>query len=244
MATATRSRRPKPTHLGTQGQVTIVSSNLTTVVPADAYTMAGFRQWATRSDFPRGVRVTYDRGAIGLDMSNEELQTHNKVKCEILRVFLNLNREEDQGELYGDGALVTHVQAEVSNNPDGVFVSWSTLDAGRVQLVPREGQAGQFIEVEGTPDWVLEVVSLSSVQKDTKQLRDAYHRAGIPEYWPVDARGESLSFQILHRRSKGYVAAPVRDGWQRSRVFGREFRLERTLGRRGLPRYTLHVRED
>jgi Uma2 family endonuclease len=37
------------------------------------------------------------------------------------------------------------------------------------------------MELEGTPDWVLEVVSQSSVAKDTKWLRESYHKAGIPE---------------------------------------------------------------
>src|SRR5256885_8764701 len=47
-----------------------------------------------------------------------------------------------------------------------------------------------YLELEGTPDMVLEVVSESSVQKDTKRLRQLYWQAGIREYWLVDARRE------------------------------------------------------
>ena len=67
------------------------------------------------------------------------------------------------------------------------------------------------------------------------------HRAGIPEYWLVDARGSEIAFQILNRRKTGYAAARVVDGWRRSRVFGRSFRLVRTAVRLGLWEYTLEV---
>ena len=73
---------------------------------------------------------------------------------------------------------------------------------------------------------------------------DAYHRAGIPEYWIIDARGEEIDFHILHRRKSGYASAPARGGWQRSRVFGRSFRLDRKLDEFGLWEYTLHVKDD
>jgi Uma2 family endonuclease len=93
---------------------------------------------------------------------------------------------------------------------------------------------------------VLEVISESSVTKDKTRLREAYHKAGIPEYWLIDARDDKkLSFQILIRRKNGYAAAtPDADGWQRSKVFGRAFRLDRVLDEFGLWDYTLHVRDD
>jgi Uma2 family endonuclease len=99
-----------------------------------------------------------------------------------------------------------------------------TLDSCRVQLLP--------LPID-SPDWVLEIVSNSSVAKDTRDLRQAYHRARIREYWLVDARGEDIHFQILHWRKTGYVAAPREAGWQRSRVFARWFQLTRCRDRRG-----------
>ncbi len=76
------------------------------------------------------------------------------------------------------------------------------------------------------------------------QLREAYHRAGVPEYWLVDARSEEIPFQILYRRKRGYVAAPVPGGWQASRVFGRSFRMRRRRDESGLWEYTLEVRAE
>jgi Uma2 family endonuclease len=227
-----------------RGGVSVITDRYNLDIPASAFSIAGFRAWATADDFPERVRVTFINGEIILDMSNEELETHNTVRAEFTRVLATMNHEHDQGEFYTAGVLVSNEAAEVSNNPDAVFLTWQTLEGGRATLVPREGMAEQYIEVEGTPDWVLEVVSDSSVQKDTRRLREAYHRAGIPEYWLVDARGEEIAFQVLQSRRSGYAAAPSRDGWQRSRVFARSFRLERTRGRGGFWRYTLHVRAE
>lgn len=75
-------------------------------------------------------------------------------------------------------------------------------------------------------------------------FRAAYHRARIPEYWLVDARGESINFQILRWHEDGYRPAPKRRGWQRSRVFGCSFRLVRKRDELGLWEYTLQTRAE
>lgn len=59
---------------------------------------------------------------------------------------------------------------------------------------------------------MVEIVSDSSVQKDTQRLPSAWFAVGLQEYWLADARGESLLF-TTHRRGE--------------EVFGRRFRLER-----------------
>jgi Uma2 family endonuclease len=221
-----------------------VSDRYHLTVPPSAFTLSGFRAWVKADHFPERVRVTFLDGEIYLDMSNEELETHVAVKGEIARVLSTLVRNAKLGKYYGDGVLVTNEAAKVSNNPDALFLSWETIETKRVQLIPRERKEGQYTEMEGTPDWVLEVVSDSSVRKDTRRLREAYHHAGIPEYWLIDARGEEIVFQILHRRKNRYAAAPNRQGWQRSQVFGRSFRLVRERDRAGMWEYTLEARAD
>ena len=232
-------RKPRPPAVEQNGSA---AGRLDVRVPPGATTLDGFRDWALSDDFPENLRATFIGGELFLDMSNEEYQTHILVKGEICRVLMNLCREQQAGQFYADGGLLTNERASVSNNPDSSFVSWESLESGRVQFVPRKGVGGQLIEMVGTPDWVLEVVSDSSVEKDTQRLRQAYHRAGIPEYWLVDARGDEIVFQILRRRKKGYAAAPVKDGWQRSAVFGRSFRLVRERQRLGMWQYTLEVK--
>jgi heat-inducible transcriptional repressor len=54
---------------------------------------------------------------------------------------------------------------------------------------------------------VLEVVSPSSVVKDTEWLMSRYHEAGVREYWLIDARGEGdPAFTIYRRAAKEFVA--------------------------------------
>lgn len=226
------------------GTVTIVTDRVRFSVPPGVHRHDEFRRWATRDDFPPNVRVFFNQGELILDVSNEELETHVKVKGEIARVLLNLIQATDIGEYYSDGALLTNEHAELSYNPDGTFVRWETFDNATVHLVPREGAAGQFIEIVGTPDMVLEVVSRSSVKKDTVDLREAYHRAGVPEYWLIDGRGDGIALDILQRRKTRYSRTARADDWQWSNAFGRWFRLERTRGRREHWRYTLHIRDE
>ncbi|GEM_PF-601691 len=208
-------------------------------IPRSAHTLAGFREWVLSDEFPEKLPVTFIRGEVYLDMSKEAIRTHAAVKTPVAGTLFNLNQEIDFGDFYINGVLVTNVPAQVSNNPDMVAVFWESLEAGRVRYVTKKVHE---MEIEGSPDWILEIVSTSSVVKDLQQLRQAYHEAGIREYWLIDARGDEIMFQILHWRKTGYAASPSDDGWLRSRVFGREFRLIRKRDRRGAWKYELQVR--
>ena len=208
-------------------------------IPLEAHTLTGFRLWVLADDFPEKVRVTFLRGEVYLDMSKEEIRTHAAVKTAVAGPLYNLNEAADFGDLYINGVLVTNESAQVSNNPDMVAVFWDSLDRGRVSYGAR---GARELEIIGSPDWILEIISDSSVTKDTQLLRQAYHQAGVREYWLIDARGADLVFQILHWRKTGYVAASPRKGWLRSRVFGRRFQLTRQKDRRGAWKYLLSVR--
>ena len=124
-------------------------------------------------------------------------------------------------------------------NPDLTFLSWATLGSDRIRLI--EGKDGRIVEIQGTPDMVLEIVSKSSEYKDAVLLRKAYWEAGIREYWLVDARRE-LRFDILRHSARRYVATRKQDGWLKSAVFGKGFRLKAATIKQGQPDYTLHVR--
>jgi hypothetical protein len=244
MATVPARERRRPAPLRQPGRIVIVTDRFHFTVPASAQTHAGFRAWVTSGGCPERVRCAFLAGEVILDLSNEELETQVAVKGEITCVLARLVRDQKLGKFYGDGVLFSNVQARMSNNPYAVFLSRNALQSGLVTFVPTKGAGHQPIELSGTPDWVLEVVSRSSVSKDTQRLRAAYHRAGIPEFWLIDARGEEIAFHVLHHRKSGYVTAPVKDGWQRSRVFGRWFRLERARDEFDLWEYTLYVRDE
>jgi Uma2 family endonuclease len=95
-----------------------------------------------------------------------------------------------------------------------------------VKLIPTK-EEDDFIELQGTPDGILEIVSPSSVDKDTNKLMVRYHQAGIAEYWLIDARGDHLSFEIFYYTPEGYQATEETSGWRFSKVFGKKFRLTR-----------------
>lgn len=205
-------------------------------IPPQAHTLSGFRRWVQSDDVPEKLRVTFLRGEVYLDMSKEDIRSHAAVKTAVSGTLFNVNQEIDFGDLYINGVLITNVAASVSNNPDAVAVFWESLEKNRVRYIERKQRE---LEIEGSPDWVLEIVSDSSEYKDNHLLRHAYHRAGIREYWIIDARGEDIQFTVLHWRKNSYVAASIKDGWIRSRVFGRNFRLTRERDRRGAWKYTL-----
>jgi Uma2 family endonuclease len=219
-----------------------VDERLQISVPPEAHTLNGFRAWAASPSFPENGSISLIEGELLIDRSPERMGSHNKAKAHIAAVLGIFVDEQDLGDFYIDGAWLTHDGAELSTEPDAVFVRNETWDSGQVQIVPRpEGDDG--IELRGTPDWVLEVVSPTSVRKDTQLLVASYHRAGIPEYWLIDARNEPIQFAIFVREKTGYRVSPSQDGWVTSPVFARQFRLE--CERRGVGRwrYKLHVRE-
>ena len=233
-------------YIGDASQITIESSQNTLCVPASAVaSQNGFRTWITSNEAPRTGRYSYIDHQVLIDMSPEEIETHNKLKTEITRVVANLNQERDIGELYSDRVLFTNVAAGLSTEPDASLVLWQTMESGRIKLTRLKNRLGRrYKEIRGTADWVLEILSSWYVKKDTEKNRKAYHRAKVPEFWLVDALGDEIVFQILLWRKRGYVAVTPKDGWHRSRIFGCSFRLDRTPNRMGLWRYRLHVRDS
>jgi Uma2 family endonuclease len=108
-------------------------------------------------------------------------------------------------------------------------------DKSRVRLIPKaSGEPDRYVEVEGGPDLVVEIVSDSSEQKDTRRLLQAYFKAGVRELWLIDARGPELLFQIQRRGADAFVATEADTrGSQPSEVLSAAYRLERTRHARG-----------
>ncbi len=214
--------------------------DLPVTVPSRAMTLDGFRTWATSDDFPESGRISFINNGVILDMSPENAYLHSTAKAEISRVISTEIRDRDLGVFYPDRVLLTNEAAGLSTEPDAMFASWATLESKRLVGIPPQDSEGAK-EMLGTPDWVLEVVSPSSIKKDTQLLREAYHKAGIPEYWLVNALRKDLQFDVLVWKAKGYEPAKPKAGWRRSPVFGRRFKLTRERNRIGDWGYTLHV---
>ncbi|HZV05202.1 MAG TPA: Uma2 family endonuclease [Gemmataceae bacterium] len=219
--------------------VTIVIESDEVNIPEWVTDLNSFRRWADSEDFPETGRICYLNGEVWVDMSKEQIFTHIDVKSEIVAVLRPLVKTERMGVLLGDDVFLSNVDVNFAVVPDAVFVS-NAARQDRVRLL--EGRKRGYVEMEGSPDMVLEVVSDSSVHKDTQQLRRCYWEAGIREYWLIDARKEPLVFDILRHTPKGYRASPKKDGWIKSNSFGKSFRLTQATNESGDPEYTLDVR--
>ncbi len=202
-----------------------------------------FRFWALSDEFPKRGRIDYLDGTIEVDMSSEDFYSHGTLKTEIVAGLHRRVKRAGLGQLLTDSTRVSCPDGHLSVEPDVVFISDEALDSGRVRLVPKaSGEPDRFVEVEGPPDLIVEIVSDASVRKDTERLPGAYFRAGVGEYWLADARGEELLFRIHHRGGEGFIAAPEdTEGFQRSAVLDRCYRLDR--GRDPKGRITFDLRE-
>ena len=210
-------------------------------IPHSVVDLESFRAWAKSEEFPERGRYSFINGELWVDLMPEQLFTHNGVKVEFARVLHTLMRTTRRGRFFGDGILVTNVEAGLSTEPDGTVVLFESLKLGRSRLIELSSGDG-YVEVDGAPDIALEIVSASSVRKDTVVLRELYWKAGIPEYWLVDVRGAGPKFDILARGRRGYGAARKQSGWVKSHVLGKLFRLTGGHDATGNPEYTLIVR--
>jgi Uma2 family endonuclease len=206
--------------------------------------LAEFRAWALSDDFPQRGRIDYIGGRIEVDMSPENVFFHGSVKTEVVGALAAIVKSAG-GYLFSDCTRVSSPDADLSAEPDIVYLSDDALDGGRVRLVPSaSGEPDSFVELEGAPDLVVEIVSDSSVAKDTKRLPPAYWRAGIAEYWLIDVRGERLVFRIHAGGTDGYEPMLMdADGFQRSEAFDCRFRLDRRRNARGRWVFDLQSRE-
>jgi Uma2 family endonuclease len=213
-------------------------------VPAASHTLGGFRQWVHSGRFPERGRIDFLAGDVEVDMSPEDLFTHSSPKTEIAALLHRLVVEPDLGSVFIDRGRVTSLVADLSAEPDAVVLLWSSLEDGRARLVPAATEKpGRFVEIEGAPDLVVEIVSDSSKGKDLRRLPPLYARAGIPELWLVDARGEDLSFTV-HALAGGSYQPQRADpeGWIASPTLGTSLRFTREPGRFHSWRYRLEHR--
>ncbi len=74
------------------------------------------------------------------------------------------------------------------------------------ERLPRPPKDAQAV-VEVRPDWVAEIISPTNAGNNLLKKRRVYHRHGVPHYWIVDPRDESLT--VLRWTSEGYLEVLV-----------------------------------
>jgi Uma2 family endonuclease len=213
-------------------------------IPAGISDIESFRAWVKSDSFPERGRIDWVAGRLEVDMSPEDLNTHGTPKSAISAQLVNSIQETDRGVVFIDRARLSCPVADLSVEPDVLVLLMETVEGGRARLVPKaSGEEGRYIEIEGTADLVVECISDASTQKDRRRLRERYHRAGVREYWLVDARGERVDFEVLLYRAAEYESStPDPEGFLQSEVLGRGVRLIRRRQQAGLVVFRLEVR--
>jgi Uma2 family endonuclease len=209
------------------------------VIPPWVDDLASFRVWRLSADAPTTGDLAYLGSDIWVDLSIEEFLTHNQVKAAFDFAINGIVLAAASGRYVPDRMLLTNEAADLSTEPDGLFFAWETVRNGRLRLLEKADHG--IVELEGTPDMVLEIVSKNSVRKDTVVLRELYWKAGVPEYWLIDVRDGALSFEILSHAADGYVSTVAENRWMRSNAFGRKFQLERRSDPLGHPQFIVLV---
>jgi Uma2 family endonuclease len=213
-------------------------------IPLEIRSFERFRRWAVSKEFPGQGRFDYLNGRIEVDMSPEDLFCHGSPKSEIAGVVQPRVKRMKLGHLFIDRARVSFPSIELSVEPDLVLVCHEAISSGRVKLVRKAGSPkGRYIELQGAVDLIVEIVSDSSLVKDTRRLPKAYYQAGVREFWLVDARGEEVLFFIYRRGKSGYRRVrPDADGFQRSEVLDCSYRFHREEDSAGFWVYELQER--
>lgn len=201
-------------------------------IPPDAGTLEGFRRWSSSDSFPEKGRIDFLDGELEVDLSPEDIYLHGGAKTALAAALYDRVVKSDRGAVYVDCTRVVSVTARLSVEPDVLAVLWESIETGRVREVPAASRReGRFIEFEGAPDLVVEVVSDSSERKDRRRLPPLYALAGVPELWQVDPRGPRGPYADLgihHLGLTGYEPSPVdAGGWCASRFLGARCRLLR-----------------
>jgi Uma2 family endonuclease len=210
-------------------------------IPGWVSNFKSFRRWFQSGEFPETGRICFINNDIWVDLSVEELFSHNQVWFEIGRVLGTLMKQTKYGLFVPEGMRYSHLQSNLSTEPDGMVISNEALDKGRVKLVG--GEKGEQTEVIGSPEIVIEVVSRSSEVKDNEWAMAAYFDADIQEYWLVDARDvDNIQFEIYKRGKKEFASMRKQSGWVKSGVLGKAFRLVQSENAAGNPEFTLEVR--
>jgi len=145
-------------------------------------------------------------------MSPESVQDDNG-RVYLGALLLLFVEERNLGMIFGPNYM-THLREGLRRIPDLLFVS--NRHADRIEET----------HLQGGPDLAVEFVSRGSVRRDRHDKFGEYAKAGVQEYWIVDARKCTIDAYVLGANRR-FVPLPIEDGVLRSRVLpGFWFRVE------------------
>ena len=169
-------------------------------IPMGLVDVASFCRWVDAADLPEKLPVHFLRDDVWVDVSMEEMFSHNRIKTALGITLAALIEDNDLGMYATDGMALANEAANIVTEPDAMFISNAATESGRVRFAGGRKRGARATRVVGTPDLVIEIVSPSSEDKDTAWLMSAYHNAEIPEYWLIDTRDETAVQFTIYRQ--------------------------------------------
>jgi Uma2 family endonuclease len=160
-----------------------------------------FEQFCER--IPEGMKADLIDGVI--HVASPDNLKHYEIDfwyAEILTRFLR--KRKIKGRVFGF-RIAFRIDDVNGPEPDLAYVR-----PERVHLIRKT-------HVKGPPDWALEIVSPSSVERDYQDKRKQYERAGVPEYWIIDPLEQTMTCYRLGKNGK-YKEVRSRDGKMHSQV--------------------------
>src|SRR5438874_2599509 len=91
-------------------------------IPAWVVDHQSFQRWACSDEFPERGRYCFLNVAVWIDMSPEQLYTHNRLTAEYtIRLGVMLD-DDPLGQYFHDRCLLSNDRVGLSTEPDGIFV--------------------------------------------------------------------------------------------------------------------------
>jgi hypothetical protein len=112
-------------------------------IPASIRDLTSFRHWALSQERPE-ARLAYLAGMVWVDRTMEQLYTHNQVKQAVGNVLGPLAVTSNLGLYVPDVMRLSNEAADLSTQPDALYVSYAALQSGRVRQVPGGGTQGSL----------------------------------------------------------------------------------------------------
>src|SRR2546430_12778684 len=87
-------------------------------IPAWVGDFASFRRWARSEDFPEKDQFSYLDGEVWVDLSMEQLFTHNQVKAAYTHGIMSLLAETKSDRFVPNRMRLIHAETDLSTEPD------------------------------------------------------------------------------------------------------------------------------
>lgn len=135
---------------------------------------------------------------------------HQRLSREIEMAFIQYVEHHDLGEVF-DAPVDVILDDKNTVQPDIVFVA------------TENSHILQYKGIFGAPDLIVEIISPSSLYRDTHQKKELYERFGVKEYWIVDMGNTAIEVFSLENQTyelfsfaaeKGVITSKIIEGFE------------------------------